>query len=269
MKNMNIIILGVNADIGSNICKYYLNSGATIIGTYRKKKPNIDISLYKKNLKLIRCNITNFSDLTKLKNFIIKHKFKWDLIFSSVGTSEPIGSFFNLDFKNWENSLNINMISQLKTIHKLYPLRNKKKICNIALLAGSGTNGPIRNYSAYCVSKIVLIKMCELIYDENKDLNIFILGPGLTRTKAHFSTLKAGAKAAPNYLRIKKFWESGNQGTDFKEIFDCMNWCIKIGPKIISGRNISVVHDRWGTFGLKKKLKKDSDMYKFRRYKNK
>ena len=127
----------------------------SMTNSYRKKKPNIDISLYKKNLKLIRCNITNFSDLTKLKNFIIKHKFKWDLIFSSVGTSEPIGSFFNLDFKNWENSLNINMISQLKTIHKLYPLRNKNKICNIALLAGSGTNGPIRNYSAYCVSKIV------------------------------------------------------------------------------------------------------------------
>ncbi len=38
MKNMNIIILGVNADIGLNICKYYLKSGATIIGTYRKKK---------------------------------------------------------------------------------------------------------------------------------------------------------------------------------------------------------------------------------------
>ena len=70
-------------------------------------------------------------------------------------------------------------------------------------------------------------------------------------------------------LRIKKFWESGNQGTNFKEIFDCMNWCIKIGPKIISGRNISVVHDRWGTVGLKKRLRKDSDMYKFRRHKNK
>ena len=269
MKKMNIIILGVNADIGLNICKYYLKSGATIIGTYRKKKPNVNVSLYKKNLKFVKCDITNPSDLIKLKNFIIKHKFKWNLIFSSVGTSEPIGRFFSINFKNWEKSVYVNMISQLKTIHKLYPLRNKNKICNIALLAGGGTNNPMRCYSAYCVSKIALIKMCELIYDENKDLNIFILGPGFTRTKSHLETLKAGSKAELNYLRVKKFWESGSQGTDFKEIFDCMDWCIKIGPKIISGRNISVVHDNWGTVGLKKRLMKDYDMYKFRRHKNK
>ena len=32
-----IIILGVNADIGKNIAKYFLNENYFIIGTYRKK----------------------------------------------------------------------------------------------------------------------------------------------------------------------------------------------------------------------------------------
>ena len=266
---MNIIILGVNADIGLNICKYYLNSGAKIIGTYRKKRPNLDTSFYKKNIKLVKCDLTNSSDLKKLKNFIIKQKFRWNLLFSSVGTSEPIGRFFSINFKRWEGSLNVNMISQLKTIHMLYPLRNKNKKSNIALLAGGGTNGPMRCYSAYCMSKIALIKMCELIYDENKDLNIFILGPGFTRTKTHLETLKAGKKAESNYLKVKKFWSSGKQGTDFKKIYNCINWCIRIGPKKISGRNISIVNDKWGTTELEKKLSKYSDMYKFRRYMNK
>jgi len=268
MKNINVIVLGVNADIGLNICKYYLNSGASIIGTYRKKKPNIDISLYKNKLKLIKCDITNSSDLLRLKKFIVKTKFNWNLVFSSVGTSEPIGRFFKLDFEKWEKSVNVNMISQLKVIHTLYPLRNIKKISNIAFLAGGGTNGTMKFYSPYCVSKIALIKMCELIQDENKDLNIFILGPGFTRTKTHLETLKAGAKAGSNYLRVKKFWASGKQGTEFKDIFNCINWCINIGPKIIGGRNLSIVNDKWGTLGLKNKLIKDKNMYKLRRYKN-
>jgi len=189
------------------------------------------------------------------------------LLFSSVGTTEPIDRFFNLNFKKWEKSLDVNMISQLKAIHMLHPLRDKKKICNIALLAGGGTNNPFRYYSAYCLSKIALIKMCELIYDENKDLNIFIIGPGFTKTKGHLETLKAGAKAGKHYYTVKKFWESGNQGTSFKKIFDCINWCIKAGPKSVSGRNISVVHDKWGTKKLIENLEKFHDMYKLRRYK--
>jgi NAD(P)-dependent dehydrogenase (short-subunit alcohol dehydrogenase family) len=263
-----IIILGVNADIGFNICKYYLDRGDEIIGTYRKKKPDIDTSFFKNRSKFLKCDVTKAKELNKLKNFISKKNFKWDLLFSSVGTTEPIDLFFNTNFKQWEKSFNVNMISQLKVIHMLHPLRNKKKICNIALLAGGGTNNPFRYYSAYCLSKIALIKMCELIYDENKDLNIFIIGPGYTRTKGHLETLKAGRRIGNHYYTVKKFWQSGKQGTSFKKIFDCINWCIKVGPKTVSGRNISVVHDNWGTKKLKINLVKFDDMYKLRRFKN-
>jgi len=269
MKKLNVLIVGVNADIGFNICKFYLNNNVNIVGLYRNKKPDVSKLMNKKNLQLIKFDITKDSNLSKLKNLLKKKSFKWDVIFSSVGTSEPIGKFFKLNFNDWEKSFNINMLSQLKIIHKLYDLRNKKKICSIAFLAGGGTNGPMKNYSAYCASKITLIKMCELIHDENRDLNIFILGPGFTRTKTHLQTLKAGpSKAGKNYFRVKKFWNSSKQGSSFKNIFDCLNWCIKIGPNIIGGKNISIVHDKWGTINLRDKLKKNFNMYKLRRYKN-
>jgi short-subunit dehydrogenase len=269
MKNLSIIIIGVNADIGFNVCQNYLNKGAKIIGTYGRKKPKVKNLRNKTNLQLIKCDITKKTDLVKLKTYLNKIKFRWDLIFSSVGTSEPIGPFFKLNFSEWEKSFNVNAIAQLQIIHKLYNLKNKKKKCSIAFLAGGGTNGPMKNYSAYCASKITLIKMCELLHDENKDLNIFILGPGFTKTKTHLQTLKAGPlKAGSNYFRVKKFWHSSNQGTSFKEIFDCINWCIRIGPQKISGRNISIVHDKWGTKNLTDKLFKNNNMYKLRRYGN-
>ena len=101
-----------------------------------------------------------------------KIKFKWDYIFSSVGTSEPISKFFKTKFNNWKNSININFI-KIKIIHSLYSLRSKNKN-SIILMAGGGTNNPFTNYSAYCVSKIALIKMCELLDDEYKNINTFI-----------------------------------------------------------------------------------------------
>ena len=42
--------------------------------------------------------------------------------------------------------------------------------------------------------------MCELIDDENKNLNCFIVGPGFTKTKTHFETIKAGKKQEKIFL---------------------------------------------------------------------
>lgn len=262
-----IIILGINADIGSNIANFFLNENYRVIGTYRKKKPS-NIFFNKAAIKLLKCDLTRQKDLIKVFAFLKKNKIKWNHIFSSVGTSLPIGNFFKTKFKNWNKSIQVNFISQLNFIHGAYAFRDKKKISDIIFLAGGGTNNPFTNYSAYCVSKISLIKMCELIDDENKDLNISIIGPGFTKTKTHLETIKAGVKAGKNLYRVKKFLSSNLQGTSFKKIFDCIKWCINNGKKITSGRNISVVHDDWGSDTLKKKLLLDKNMYKLRRFKN-
>ena len=55
--------------------------------------------------------------------------------------------------------------------------------------------------------------------NEIKNLNIFILGPGFTKTKTHFETLKAGKLAGKNFKRVKNFLKSKQTGTTFKEIF--------------------------------------------------
>lgn len=257
-----IVILGINADIGSNLANLFINNGYKVIGTYRKKKP---ANIPKANI--YKCDITKKKDIKKFVATLKKKNIKWDVIFSSVGTSEPISKFFDVNFDIWRKSVNVNFISQLEVIHSLYKLRSGNKN-SIILLAGGGTNNPFTNYSAYCVSKIALIKMCELIDDEYKSLNTFIIGPGFTKTKTHLETIKAGKKAGKNYLRVKKFLKSSNQGTSFKKIYECILWGIKESRKVTGGRNFSVVHDKWGTNRLKTNLLNDTDKYKLRRFKN-
>jgi len=155
-----IIILGINADIGSNLANLFTNDGYKIIGTYRKKKPRNVVKA-----EIYKCDITKKKDIEKFIKNLKKKNIKWDIIFSSVGTSEPISKFFETNFDIWRKSIDINFISQLEIIHSLYKLRSKNKN-SIILMAGGGTNNPFTNYSAYCVSKIALIKMCELIDDE-------------------------------------------------------------------------------------------------------
>ncbi len=264
----DIVILGVSADIGQNICKLYQLDGARILGTYRNDFPGRESLENLKGVTLLQCDLTNRSDVGNLSRFVAESGYVWDTLFSSVGTSEPIGRFFELDFDDWAKSIDVNMLCQLRAIHAIYPMRDKSKTVDIALLAGGGTNNPFRCYSAYCVAKIGLIKMCELIDDEAEDVNIFILGPGFVKTKTHYETLRAGAKAENNLMRVESFMASSGGGTSFEDIYHCLEWSRKMGRNVVGGRNLSVVHDKWGKDELANELRLDKNMYKLRRYRN-
>lgn len=263
-----VVVLGIGADIGKNICKFYLEDGFHVLGIYRKFSKNIKELSSSKNLTLFQCDVTKKADVTKLVEFVNKNKIFWTTFFSSVGTSEPIGRFFKLSFDGWLNSVQVNCLGQMRVLHALHKYRAKNVIANVIFLAGGGTNGPFKCYSAYCVSKIMLIKMCELLDDENSDLNVFIVGPGFVRTKTHFETFNASDLAEENYIKVKIFWESGDVGTSMRKIYDCIRWLESKGREVSGGRNFSVVHDRWGDEELVREIVKDINMYKFRRYRN-
>lgn len=263
--NNKIIILGVNADIGFNICKRYSDIGFEVLGTFRQENENV-ISLKKyKNVDLLRCDVLDESDIEFLLTNIKNKKFQWTNLFSSIGSSEPIGNFFEIDFNKWERSILLNFTNQMKIIHGLYEFRDKSTISCINLMAGGGTNSAMKHYSAYCVSKIGLIKMCELIDSEYDDLKIQIIGPGFVRTKTHYETLKAKETAGDNYKRVLEFMNSGDQGTSFDDIFKCLRWIDEADKSLTSGRNFSVVHDKWGHKKLEEELKISKDLYKLRR----
>ena len=48
-------------------------------------------------------------------------------------------------------------------------------------------------------------------------------------------------------------------------VLDCCDWLINADRKAVSGRNFSVVFDKWGSDPLIKKLLEDPNMYKLRR----
>jgi NAD(P)-dependent dehydrogenase (short-subunit alcohol dehydrogenase family) len=156
-------------------------------------------------------------------------------------------------------------------LHNLYNYRNRSEISSAVFFAGPGVNNAVLNYSAYAVSKTVLIKMCELIDFENGDLNIFIVGPGWTKTKMHYETINEKEEnVGDNYEKTVAFMKH-NEGTSMDDIFYCINWLRDQNREISSGRNFSVVYDKWKgkeSEKLAAALKSDINMYKLRRFKN-
>jgi len=226
------IILGITADIGRALAERLICDGWTVTGLGRDLGRVADLGA--------TCIEIDMKDSASVAS-VCGQIGRWDLFVSSVGTMTPIGPFFDLNFEEWEGSIIVNLTGQLRVLHALWSKRVLRP--HIMFFAGGGTNNPMPNYSAYCVSKIALIKMVELIDDEVSEANVFINGPGFTRTRIHEETLSAGILAGEGLAKTETLLESGN-GTSMDDIYKHMQWCMA-HPLAASGRNFSTVHDPW------------------------
>ena len=268
MTPKNIIIISISSDIGTALANRWIKRGWNIVGTYKTLSKNVE-NLQKRGCGLVYCDLLDENSILDANNKINNRCNSWDVLILCTGRLSPIGSFENCKFDDWEDSIKVNFINQIKFIHALLPNRNKDSINKPAVItfAGGGTNKATYNYSAYTVSKIALIKMTELLDAEIQDTKFTILGPGWVKTKIHEATISAGKLADDNFqLTLDKL--ANNECTPLEKIIDCFDWVIETDRKEVSGRNFSIVHDGWGTEELTKKLLENSNMFKLRRFGN-
>jgi NAD(P)-dependent dehydrogenase (short-subunit alcohol dehydrogenase family) len=264
-----ILILSVSSDIGLFLARKYLLSGHRVIGTYRSARTVQSIAEHP-NCRLLACDIHEPRSLSEFVQQFKELGMKWDTIISCVADPLPLQSFFDSNFDQWQQSVEVNSLDQLRALHMLYPLRNSKVIADVVFFAGGGVNSAVINFSAYTAGKMMLTKMCEFLDAENPDLNIFIVGPGWTKTKIHQKILNDPHVSKMKYEETKKFMQE-KEGTSLEDIFNCIQWLRAQGKEIAGGRNFSVVHDPWRApecQQLKEQLKADGGMYKLRRWKS-
>jgi NAD(P)-dependent dehydrogenase (short-subunit alcohol dehydrogenase family) len=190
----------------------------------------------------------------------------WDALVLCPGTLDPVGPFSVVAFQQWEESITVNFTNQLRVLHALLPVRRAgagNGPC-VLFFAGGGTNNATLNFSAYTVSKIALIKMCELLDAEVQDTRFAIVGPGWVNTKIHQQTLSAGARAGASYERTLEKLKTGDF-TSVEDVLECCDWLMDLPRESMSGRNFSVAGDRWGTDDLASRLRRDPDLHKLRR----
>lgn len=265
-----IIILSVSSDIGLYMAKQYLAQGYRVIGTYRTKK-HVKPLLSMKNCALYSCD---FAQPSSVKNFVQamkKQKITWDAFVSCVGYLLPAQPFFECGVDDWIDSIHVNALEPLRVLHAVYSLRNKNVNSDVVFFAGGGANNAVVDITAYAISKIILTKMTEYLDAENPDLNVFIVGPGWTKTKIHEQVLQAKRVGPKKFQETKDFIVNKKQGTSLEEIFECIEWLRREGRSLSGGRNFSVVYDPWRMktrAQLIKALRADSGMYKLRRHGN-
>ena len=262
-----VVILGLSSDIGRELAVRFDSDNWTVWGTYRNSE---GIAKMPPGVISVFCDLTSQDAIKQAVVAFQLENLRWDLLIIAAGTEQPIGPFWDCDDDEWDGGIAINALAPLRFVRGLYPMRNQIGTPSVAFFSGSGTNNAAPAYSAYCVSKIMLIKMCELLDAESSDTSFFIVGPGIVRTKIHQQTLSEPERSGYNYQKVVHFLDSNNPGTGHDDIFDCLKWCYTTGKSVTGGRNISLVHDSWRDGGedLALELRQDGQIYKLRRFGN-
>jgi NAD(P)-dependent dehydrogenase (short-subunit alcohol dehydrogenase family) len=262
-----IVILGLGSDIGRELARRHAADNWTVWGTCRN---SAGASALPPGVKAVSCDLAASADIAAAAEAFRRENLRWDVLVVAAGTEEPIGAFWDCDEEAWDRGIAINTLAPLRFVRRLYPMRNRAGKPAVAFFSGSGTNNAAPAYSAYCASKIMLIKMCELLDAESPDTSFFIIGPGIVRTKIHEQTLREPERSGPNYRKVVEFLGSADPGTSHDDIHACLHWCLEAGKALVGGRNIALVHDAWRRGGgeLKRQLERDRDLYKLRRYGN-
>lgn len=265
---LKALIISISSDIGYALATRWRKRGMEVAGTYRRASGLTD-DLKLSGVRIFHCDVASAASVRRVCARLRRAYPQWNYLVLCPGTLQPVGAFTDSDFAEWQRSVEVNFIRQMQFVRELLPSRSKIKNHPpvVVFFAGGGTNNATVNYSAYTISKIALIKMCELLDAEIPDTNFVILGPGWVKTKIHQETLQAGQKAGANYPKTLDRIAS-DKFTPMERVLDCCDWAVAAPRKAAGGRNFSVVFDKWGTSALIKKLLADPDMYKLRRYRN-
>ncbi len=261
------VIISASSDIGYELAKDWLDKGVNVVGTYRTFSEKV-INLDKIGVSLLKLDLSdrlNFEgDIEKLRGI----SSEWTSLVFAIGTQLPIGRFETIDILEWIESIHVNFLAQAQILRSLLTVRSLEiKNPTVIFFAGGGTNNATENYSAYTLSKIALIKFCELLAFEIKDIKFSILGPGWVNTKIHLATLQKRVESGANYERtLKKIQD--NDMVPIHDVIECINWVIDSPILAISGRNLSVVNDPWREEKLINFLLANNEAFKLRRDSN-
>jgi NAD(P)-dependent dehydrogenase (short-subunit alcohol dehydrogenase family) len=192
------------------------------------------------------CDLAERDSISEMARSFTRDCPEWNLVVLCIGALSPIGKLDQVDFEEWDHSIELNFINQVFLIRELLkstkatPGRNR----TFLTFAGSGTNSAPLNFSAYTLSKIALIKSMELLAAEYPDFAFVSLGTGWMNTPIHNQTIEAGSQAGDAYLETLR--RINDQEFGEPVLLDNFIKWLNVQPRSsVTGRNFALQGDQW------------------------
>src|SRR5919109_1793129 len=186
--NKVVLITGGTGALGSTVTKAFIASNAmATISTYIIDEEMENVKSEIKAAELIKSDITKEDEVKKLVSNVIEKHGHIHILINVVGGYLGGKSVAELDEKEWDTMMNMNLKSAFLISKHIIPIMVSTrygKIVHISSRTGLRSDG---YDSAYAASKSGLIRLVESISEEVKESNINIncILPSIIDTEAN------------------------------------------------------------------------------------
>ena len=273
-KDKNIIITGGTDGLGLATAKNFINNGANLITCSRSNKKIISARkllspklIEGQKLILIQADVSCKEDVEKLISTAVSNFSSIDIIISNAGIYGPIGKIETIDWDNWVEAININLLGSILVIKNVLPILKKQNKGKIIQISGGGATNPMPNFSSYTVSKSGIVRFVETISEEVRNYNIDInaIAPGALNTKMLDDLIKSGPANVGEDFYNKSISQKKEGGVGFSHGVALISFLASSESDGISGKLISALWDKYYDWPNHIKELKSSELYTLRR----
>ena len=269
------LITGANQGLGLAIAKAYAEAGASLILCARDLAKLEQASeglrpLLGSDAKLLaqRCDVARCEEVDQMVERALGEFGRIDILVNNAGVYGPLGTIEEIDWKEWEEAIAINLLGLVYMSRAVVPAMKKARYGKMINLSGGGATNPLPRISAYAASKAGVVRFAETLAEELRDWRIDVnaVAPGLLDTRLLEQVLEAGPKkvGAAFHARMVKMSQEGKT-TPLETGARLCVWLGSAASDGLTGKLLAAQWDPWPDFEGHRADIDTSDIYTLRR----
>lgn len=204
LKGKVIVITGASSGIGEATAKLLAERGAQVVLGARRGERLVALAA-EINAKggSARQQVVDVTDLASVEAFIAfaRQEFgRVDVVVNNAGVM-PLSTLDALKIDEWNRMIDVNIRGVLHGIAAGLPIMKRQGFGHFVNLSSIGGHAVYPTASVYCATKYAVLAISEGLRQENTDIRVTVISPGVTRSELADSISDENARQAMNDFR--------------------------------------------------------------------
>ncbi len=243
------VITGAGRGIGRAIALAYAREGARLALASRSESELehavVAVSEIGAEAIAVPTDVTSQADTERLSQATVERFGRIDVLVNNAGISGPIGPLQDNDIAEWVDTINVNLTGTFLVCRAVIPVMLEQGGGRIINLSGAGAANAWSNMSAYCSSKVAVVRLTEVLAQEleGQGISVNALGPGSVHTSMWEKMTEQAAEAGADFIHGLGQRVLSGGGAPIDDCAELAVWLASGESGALSGRLISAAAD--------------------------
>ncbi len=204
MKGKVVLITGASSGIGEATARLLADRRARVVMGARRldrlDKIASELTSSGKTALARKLDVTNLDDMKTFVEFARAKFGRVDVVVNNAGVM-PLSPIEALKIDEWNQMIDVNIRGVLHGIAAALPLMKKQKEGHFINLSSIGGHQVWPTCAVYCATKFAVIAISEGLRQENRDIRVTIISPGVTTSELASTITDPEAKKSMKEFR--------------------------------------------------------------------